>query len=156
MTPAIDLVRAKKITFKVHQYQHDPTTNSYGDEAAKALDTTPAQIFKTLVVETNTGELVVGVVPVSSMLDLKSIASATGAKKASMADKIKVQRTSGYVVGGVSPIAQRRQLTTVIDSTANNFETVLVSGGKRGLDIELSAADLAKLTKAFFADISTA
>jgi Cys-tRNA(Pro)/Cys-tRNA(Cys) deacylase len=119
-----------------------------------SLGADPKQVFKTLVVELNSGELAVGVVPVSGSLNLKAIANAANAKKAAMADKLKVQRSSGYVLGGVSPIGQRKPLTTIIDSSANNFSTVFVSAGKRGLEIELSASDLANLTSATFAPIS--
>ncbi len=155
MTPAIDLATKQQVAFTVHQYQHDPNVESYGDEAAAILKLNPAQVFKTLVVELNTGELVVGIVPVSGTLNLKTIASAAGAKKALMADKHKVQRTTGYVLGGVSPIGQRKRLTTIIDHSANNFETIFVSAGKRGLDIELAASDLAMLSNAKFASISS-
>jgi Cys-tRNA(Pro)/Cys-tRNA(Cys) deacylase len=156
VTPAIDLASKHNVVFTVHQYQHDPSVESYGDEAAANLGFDPNRVFKTLVVELNTGELAVGIVPVSGSLNLKTIAAATQAKKAVMADKLKVQRTTGYVLGGVSPIGQRKQLTTIIDSSANNFDSILVSAGKRGLDIELSARDLASLCKAIFAPISAA
>ncbi|MBL4672515.1 MAG: Cys-tRNA(Pro) deacylase [Arenicella sp.] len=156
MTPAIDLATKYNVVFTVHQYQHSPNIESYGDEAAATLGIDPKQVFKTLVVELNTGELAVGVVPVSGSLNLKAIASAASAKKAAMADKLKVQRSSGYVLGGVSPIGQRKQLTTIIDNSANNFSTIFVSAGKRGLEIELRASDLAALTGATFAAISTA
>lgn len=154
MTPAIDLARKNKIAFNVHQYKHDPNTTSFGHEATIALGLDPVRVFKTLVVELNTNELIVGVVPVSGSLDLKAIASAAKAKKAIMADKGKVQATTGYIIGGVSPLGQRKQLTTIIDVSANNFETIFVSAGKRGLDIELNANDLALLTKARFAEIA--
>lgn len=154
MTPAIELATKHKVAFTVHQYQHNSKAESYGDEAAVSLGVDPKQVFKTLVVELNSGELAVGVVPVSGSLNLKAIANAANAKKAAMADKLKVQRSSGYVLGGVSPIGQRKPLTTIIDSSANNFSTIFVSAGKRGLEIELSASDLANLTSATFAPIS--
>jgi Cys-tRNA(Pro)/Cys-tRNA(Cys) deacylase len=154
VTPAIELATKYKVAFTVHQYQHNSKAESYGDEAAVSLGADPKQVFKTLVVELNSGELAVGVVPVSGSLNLKAIANAANAKKAAMADKLKVQRSSGYVLGGVSPIGQRKPLTTIIDSSANNFSTVFVSAGKRGLEIELSASDLANLTSATFAPIS--
>lgn len=154
MTPAIELATKYKVAFTVHQYQHNSKAESYGDEAAVSLGVDPKQVFKTLVVELNSGELAVGVVPVSGSLNLKAIANAANAKKAAMADKLKVQRSSGYVLGGVSPIGQRKPLTTIIDSSANNFSTIFVSAGKRGLEIELSASDLANLTSATFAPIS--
>jgi Cys-tRNA(Pro)/Cys-tRNA(Cys) deacylase len=154
MTPAIDLANKYKVAFTVHQYQHDPSAESYGDEAAATLGFHANRIFKTLVVELNTGELAVGIVPVSRSLNLKAIAAAAKAKKAVMADSLKVQRTTGYVLGGVSPIGQRKKLATVIDSSAHDFNTILVSAGKRGLEIELSAHDLSTLTAATFAAIS--
>lgn len=154
MTPAIDLATEKKVVFKVHQYQHDSNADSYGSEAASVLNQDPNQVFKTLVVELNTGDLVVGLVPVSRSLNLKSIASAARVKKATMADKLKVQRTTGYVLGGVSPLGQRKTLKTIIDTSAHDFETIFVSAGKRGLEIELNATDLARLTNALFAAIS--
>lgn len=156
MTPAIDLANHHKVAFTLHQYQHDPNTTSYGNEAAGMLGLEPSRVFKTLVVELDTNELIVGIVPVSSTLNLKAIATSLKAKKASMADKRKVQNTTGYVIGGVSPIGQRKPLTTVIDSSANHFDTIFVSAGKRGLDIELSACDLAMLTSAMFAQIASA
>ena len=158
MTPAIDLLNQHSIDFKVHQYKHDPGVKSYGDEAATELGVNPQQLFKTLIVEAklNSGSvLVVGIVPVSSSLNLKSLAKAVGAKKAAMADKQKAQISSGYILGGVSPLAQKRPLKTVIDNSANKFTSIFVSAGKRGLDVELAPADLAKLTKASFADIAT-
>jgi Cys-tRNA(Pro)/Cys-tRNA(Cys) deacylase len=156
VTPAIELATKYKVAFTVHQYELNSDSESYGDDAAATLGIDPKQVFKTLVVELNTGELAVGVVPVSGSLKLKAIASAANAKKAAIADKRKVQRISGYVLGGVSPIGQRRPLTTVIDSSANDFDTIFVSAGKRGLGIELSAGDLADLTSATFARISAA
>jgi len=155
MTPAIELATKYKVAFSVHQYQHNSNVESYGDEAAASLGIDPKQVFKTLVVELNSGELAVGVVPVCGSLNLKAIACEASAKKASMADKLKVQRSSGYVLGGVSPIGQRKPLTTIIDRSAKNFSTIYVSAGKRGLEIELSANDLANLTNATFADISS-
>jgi Cys-tRNA(Pro)/Cys-tRNA(Cys) deacylase len=154
VTPAIDLATKKNIKFTIHEYQHDSSSASYGDEAASVLGQDPNQVFKTLVVELNTGELVVGLVPVSCSLSLKAIASAAKAKKAHMADKQKVQRTTGYVLGGVSPLGQRKALKTIIDNSAHDFETIFVSAGRRGLEIELSAHDLAVLTSAKFASVA--
>jgi Cys-tRNA(Pro)/Cys-tRNA(Cys) deacylase len=156
VTPAIELATKANVAFTVHQYQHDPNGESYGDEAATTLGIDPQQVFKTLVVELNTGELAVAIVPVSGSLSLKGIAAAANAKKARMADKLKVQRITGYVLGGVSPIGQRKRLTTIIDKSANNFDTIFVSAGKRGLEIELNASDLATLTGATFATIAAA
>ena len=153
MTPAIDLVRKQGIAHSLHEYPHDPKSESYGTEAAEKLGLDPDQVFKTLVAETDTGELVVAIVPVSGSLNLKQLAKAARAKKAAMADKQKVQRTTGYVLGGVSPLGQKKALRTVIDESAQAFDSIHVSAGRRGLEIELAPADLADLTRASFAPI---
>jgi len=154
VTPAIKLARKHKIPFNLHQYQHNTNADSYGQEAADALGLNPARVFKTLVIQLNNSDLIVGIVPVSGSLNLKATASVANAKKAVMADKLKVQTTTGYVLGGISPLGQRKPLTTIIDDSAKQFDTVFVSAGKRGLDIELNAYDLAKLTRAQFAAIN--
>ncbi|WP_372972356.1 Cys-tRNA(Pro) deacylase [Marinobacter sp.] len=153
MTPAVDLVRKEGIAHTLHEYPHDPRSESYGTEAAEKLGLDPDQVFKTLVAETDTGELVVAIVPVSGSLNLKQLAKAAKARKAAMADKQKVQRTTGYVLGGVSPLGQKKALKTIIDDSAQAFDTVHVSAGRRGLEIELAPADLANLTRASFASI---
>lgn len=155
MTPAIELVRKAGIAHQLHEYDHDPKSESYGTEAAEKLGLDPDRVFKTLVVETDAGELVVAIVPVSTSLNLKRVAKAAGAKKVAMADKQKVQRTTGYVLGGVSPLGQKKALKTVIDESAQAFDTIHVSAGRRGLEIELAPADLASLTRASFATIKT-
>lgn len=154
MTPAIDLARKAGISYQVHEYGHDPKSESYGTEAAEKLGLDPDRVFKTLVVETDAGELVVAIVPVSTSLNLKRVAKAVKAKKAAMADKQKVQRTTGYVLGGVSPLGQKKALTTVIDQSAQTRDAVFVSAGRRGLEIELAPQDLAMLTSAIFSDIA--
>ena len=153
MTPAINAAKKAKISYTVHEYDHDPAAESYGREAAEKLGVDPDRVFKTLVVDAG-GELCVAVVPVMRQLDLKLMAKATGAKKAAMADVKVVERTTGYVVGGVSPLGQKKRLTTVIDESARDAATLFVSGGRRGLDIELSPADLASLTRARFAPVA--
>ena len=153
MTPAINAAKKKKIAYKVHQYTHDPAHDSYGKEAAEKLDIAEERIYKTLVVQLDRGSLTVAVIPVSSMLSMKQIAKAAGAKKAAMADKEQVERSTGYILGGVSPLGQKKRLVTVIDSSAKDFPTIFVSAGRRGLDIELKPADLAALTSASFAKI---
>ncbi|RBP49384.1 Cys-tRNA(Pro) deacylase [Arenicella xantha] len=155
MTPAIDLAEASSTAYTVHSYQHDPHSQSYGTEAAEQLGLTPDQVFKTLVTTCPNGELIVGIVPVSKQLNLKALASAAGVKKIEMADKQKVQRVTGYLLGGVSPIAQKKPLRTFLDSSANKHATIYVSAGRRGLEIELSAADLCRLTNASYADIAS-
>jgi Cys-tRNA(Pro)/Cys-tRNA(Cys) deacylase len=152
-TPATVALTKAKVEFTTHAYDHDPAAKSYGLEAAEALGLAPEQVFKTLLVEVD-GKLTVGVVPVDKQLDLKAIAAAAGGKKAVMADPAAAERTTGYVVGGISPIGQKRALPTVIDSTATDHATVYVSGGRRGLDIGLAPADLITVTKARTAPIA--
>ena len=153
MTPAIDVAKKNKIAHKVHQYLHDSASESYGLEAAEKMGVPEGQVFKTLVVRLNTRELVVGVVPVSSMLSMKLIARAAGAKKAEMAPQSEVERSTGYVLGGVSPLGQKKRLKTIIDSSAINHSTIYVSAGRRGLEIELSPNELKRLVNGIFEDI---
>ena len=146
MTPGIDAASKAGIFHTIHEYDHDPGSAGYGNEAADKLGVDPARIFKTLVVAVESKTLAVGVVPVTGMLSMKLIAKAAGGKKAVMADPQEVQRRTGYVLGGVSPLGQKNRLKTFIDASAESFETVYVSAGRRGLEIELSPTDLAKLT----------
>jgi len=148
MTPGINFVKKHKIEHRIHQYIHDQSSESFGHEAADKMGVSQQRVFKTLVVMLDNRELVVGILPVSSMLNLKLIAKASGAKKAAMASPSDVERTTGYVLGGVSPLGQNRRLRTFIDSSAGEHLTVYVSGGRRGLEIELSPMDLAQLTNA--------
>lgn len=150
MTPAINSLKQSKIKYKVHEYNHDPKAESYGDEAAEKLGVSSDQMFKTLVVAISDRELAVAVLPVSKQLDLKLFAKALGIKKVLMADKKLVERITGYVVGGVSPIGQKKRLKTVVDISANNFETIYVSAGQRGMDIELSPQDLLSIVNGQF------
>ncbi|CAN7442317.1 Cys-tRNA(Pro) deacylase [Knoellia sp. LjRoot47] len=152
-TPATAALTRAKIAYAVRAYEHDPAAESFGLEAAQALGVAPARVFKTLLVDTGTG-LAVGVVPVDGTLDLKAIASALGVKKVAMADPDAAERSSGYVVGGISPIGQKRSLPTVVDVSATTHDTVLVSGGRRGLDLELSPEDLVRATGATLAPIA--
>ncbi len=147
MTPAINLAKKHKIAHSVHQYEHDDSAPSYGLEAAQKMAVAPQRIFKTLVVSLDDASLAVAIIPVETMLSLKAVAKALGAKKAQMADKNAVQRSTGYVLGGVSPLGQKKRLKTLLDQTAGEFESIFVSAGKRGLEIELSPADLLKLTQ---------
>ncbi|MEW1782695.1 Cys-tRNA(Pro) deacylase, partial [Arthrobacter sp. NPDC080086] len=137
-----------------HPYTHDPAAASYGMEAAEVLGIDPARVFKTLMVDVD-GRLAVGVVPVSGNLDLKALAAALGGKKAAMADPATAERRTGYVLGGISPLGQRQASPTVLDESALALETILVSGGRRGLDLELSPQDLIRLTGARTARIGT-
>ena len=153
-TPATAALAAAGVPFTLHPYSHDPSAPSYGLEAAQVLGIDPARVFKTLMVEID-GRLAVGVVPVSGSLDLKAFAAALGSKKAAMANPAAAERRTGYVLGGISPLGQRLPSPTVIDDTALGLDTILVSGGRRGLDIELAPGDLVLLTKAITAPIRT-
>jgi Cys-tRNA(Pro)/Cys-tRNA(Cys) deacylase len=155
-TPATEALSRAGVEFVLHAYDHDPDSTDYGNEAAEALGIDPLRIFKTLVVDLGSTrpELAVAVVPVAGMLSLKHAATALGAKRAAMADKALVARSTGYVLGGVSPLGQRTPLPTVIDETAQLWDTIYVSAGKRGLQVELAADDLARVTGATFADIA--
>ncbi len=155
MTPAIKLLDRNKIEHSVHAYEHNSNTESYGLEAVEALGVDAARVFKTLICELADGEYVVAVVPVSGQLDLKALAKSLSAKKATMADKAKAQTITGYVLGGVSPLGQKKRLRTVIDASAFEHTTVFVSAGKRGLDVELCPNDLTSLCRAQSASIST-
>jgi len=159
-TPATVALTRAGIAFTVRTYEHDPGADSYGLEAAAALGVAPERVLKTLLVAVDpsvgaagSDALTVGIVPVSGQLDLKAVAAAVGGKKATMADPAVAERTTGYVVGGISPIGQRRRLPTVLDATALEFDTVLVSGGRRGMDLELSPDDLVRVTGAVVAGI---
>jgi len=153
MTPGINAAKKAKILYKIHEYTHDPSSESYGSEAAEKMGMPEARVFKSLVISLDNKELAVGVVPVSSMLSMKLIARAAGAKKAGMAAKQDVERATGYVLGGVSPLGQKKKLKTIIDASAENLNTVFVSAGRRGLEIELNPSDLKTLTNGIFAEI---
>lgn len=155
-TPALTVLERAKVAHVVHEYVHDEAVSAetgYGLEAATALGVEAARVFKTLLCQVDR-DLVVGIVPVTSRLDLKAVAHAVGAKKATMANPDDAQRVTGYVVGGISPLGQKKRLRTVLDSSATAFETILVSGGRRGLDVELAAADLVTLTGAITSEIA--
>lgn len=150
MTPAIKQAEKAGISFKVHQYEHDPAVQAYGDEAAQAMGVEAHRVFKTLLFALNSEpkNLAVAVVPVSGQLNLKVAASVLGCKKASMADTKIAQNTTGYILGGISPLGQKKRLPTIIDESAYAFDTIFVSAGRRGLEIELSAYDLMTLCDA--------
>ncbi|WP_435970614.1 Cys-tRNA(Pro) deacylase [Streptomyces sp. Qhu_M48] len=154
-TPATVALTAAGTPFTLHAYEHDPASPSYGEEAAEALGVSPGRVFKTLVADVD-GELTVAVVPVAGQLDLKALASAVGGKRAAMADPAAAERTTGYVRGGISPLGQRKRLRTVLDSSAADHSSICVSAGRRGLEVELSPADLAALTSAVVAPIGRA
>ena len=146
MTPAIKLAQKNNISHAIHEYSHDASAESYGMEAADKLGLSPERVFKTLVVKLDGKDLAVAVIPVSSTLSMKLMAKAAGAKKAVMAEPQEVERATGYVLGGVSPLGQKKRLKTFIDTSAINFNTVYVSAGRRGLEIELAPGDLQRLT----------
>jgi Cys-tRNA(Pro)/Cys-tRNA(Cys) deacylase len=154
MTPAIDQLISLGVDHKLHQYTHDPQAASYGTEAAEKLAVTSQQVFKTLVVDTGHGVLAVALVPVDQQLNLKLLAKALSVKKVAMADPVMVGRSTGYLLGGISPMGQKRALTTVIDTSAQGYASIYVSGGRRGLEIELKAGDLARVTHGWFALIT--
>ena len=152
-TSAILALQKAGITPVIHTYEHDERAQAWGLEAAQALGLDPARVFKTLLVS-HEKALAVAVIPVASRLDLKAIAKQLGWKKAQLADPDLAQRTTGYVVGGISPLGQKKALPTLIDASAATHETVFVSGGRRGLDLELDPQVLAQLTKASFAEVA--
>jgi Cys-tRNA(Pro)/Cys-tRNA(Cys) deacylase len=152
-TPATALLSKQKIAFTLHPYDHDPRAQAYGEEAAAALGVDPARIFKTLIAAVD-GKLACAVVPVAARLDLKAFAAALGGKRAELADPAAAARATGYVVGGISPIGQKARLRVVVDASAQDFETVYVSAGKRGLQVQLAPADLLRATGAGVAAIS--
>jgi Cys-tRNA(Pro)/Cys-tRNA(Cys) deacylase len=151
-TPATEALSRAGVAFVLRAYDHDPRADSYGLEAAQALGVAPERVLKTLLATVD-GVLTVAVVPVSGQLDLKALARAVGGRRAEMADAAVAERATGYVVGGISPIGQRRAHPTVVDTSALAHPTVLVSGGRRGLDLELAASDLAAVTGATVAPI---
>lgn len=152
-TPATVALDRAGVAYEIRAYEHDPRASSYGLEAAEALGVEPGRVFKTLLVDTDRG-LGVTIVPVDTTVDLKAAAAALGAKKATMADPAVAERTTGYVVGGISPLGQKKQLPTVLDGSAEQHATILVSGGKRGLDIELSPQALLTLVRGGYAAIT--
>lgn len=148
MTPAINTAKRAKINFHIHTYEHDPAFHSYGEEAATKLGLETQRVFKTLIVAINSRTLAVAVLPVSQQLDLKRFAKALGVKKVAMADKKQAEKTTGYVLGGISPLGQKKRLKTIIDQSAMDYPTIYISAGRRGLEIELTAQDLSRLTAA--------
>ena len=152
MTPATKLLKANKIDFSIHEYEHDANAKSFGLEAAEKLNLRVEEVFKTLLV-TDEKNYFVAILPVHYQLNLKKVAQAVGAKKLKMSDPKDAERLTGYLVGGISPVGQKKRLKTVIDQSAVQLEKLYVSGGKRGLDIGLKPQDLAKVLSATFADV---
>ncbi|MCL4108387.1 UNVERIFIED_CONTAM: hypothetical protein GTU68_065415 [Idotea baltica] len=159
MTPAIETLKKAGVSYQLHEYAHDSLASSYGEEAALNLNIPSARVFKTLVVSCDptdkTKQLAIAIVPVSHQLNFKAVAKSLSTKKVSMADTNAAQNTTGYILGGISPLGQKKSLVTVIDVSAETFETIYVSGGKRGLEIEIAPLDLLELCKAKFAEIKT-
>ncbi|WP_335997265.1 Cys-tRNA(Pro) deacylase [Acinetobacter johnsonii] len=152
MTPATKLLKANNIDFSIHEYEHDANVKSFGLEAAEKLNLRVEEVFKTLLV-TDEKNYFVAILPVYHQLNLKKVAQAVGAKKLKMSDPKDAERLTGYLVGGISPVGQKKRLKTVIDQSAVQLEKLYVSGGKRGLDIGLKPQDLAKVLSATFADV---
>jgi Cys-tRNA(Pro)/Cys-tRNA(Cys) deacylase len=152
-TPATALLTKAKIAFTLHPYDHDPRAETYGDEAAEALGVAPTRIFKTLIALID-GKLTCAVVPVACRLDVKALAAAVGGKRGAIAEPAAAARATGYVVGGISPIGQKSRLPVVVDASAEEFDTVFVSAGKRGLQVELAPTDLLRAANARFAPIA--
>ncbi|KPV96970.1 Cys-tRNA(Pro)/Cys-tRNA(Cys) deacylase YbaK [Pseudoalteromonas sp. P1-9] len=150
MTPAIKTAEKAKIDFSVHQYEHDSSVASFGLEASEKLGVCSATVFKTLVASLDNGDLVVAIIPVDQKLNLKAVAKASKAKKAKMAEPLDVERSTGYVLGGVSPLGQKKRLKTLLDDSAKEHSTIYVSAGRRGLEIELKPSDLLSLTNGQF------
>jgi Cys-tRNA(Pro)/Cys-tRNA(Cys) deacylase len=153
-TPATAAVARAKVEHRIHRYRHDPAAPSYGLEAAERLGVDPAMVFKTLVADVD-GRLTVAVVPVAARLDLKALAVAAGGHRAAMAEPADAERATGYVVGGISPLGHRRRLPVFLDESMQGRPSVMVSAGRRGLELELAPADLARLSGGTFAPLAT-
>jgi Cys-tRNA(Pro)/Cys-tRNA(Cys) deacylase len=151
MTPAIEQLKKSDIKFDILSYEHDINNTNFGLEAVEKLNLNSAQVFKTLVLETSEQQLIVAVTPVTQQVNLKQLAKLCAVKKVMMADPQKVQASTGYILGGVSPLGQKKRLKTYIHSSALDFEMIYVSAGKRGLEVTLSAKSLAHITQASFA-----
>lgn len=155
MTPAIHLLKKHRIAHTVHSYMHDPRAASYGLEAAQKLGLAPQSVFKTLLASTETAELLVAILPVHAQLNLKALAACAGVKKAEMADPQRAQRSTGYLLGGISALAQKKALRTFLDSSAQRLDSLYISAGRRGLEVELAASDLLLLTQGHYAEIAS-
>ena len=153
MTPCINTVKKANIFFKIHEYTHDSSVKSYGLEAVTKLNIKEERVFKTLIVNIGDKELITCVIPVSSQLNMKLVSKAMGVKKASMAEKSDVEKSTGYILGGVSPIGQKKRLKTIIDSSAKQHKSIFISAGRRGLEIEVKPQDLQKVINGTFSEI---
>tara|TARA_R110000744_G_scaffold327664_3_gene433392 strand:+ start:1418 stop:1891 length:474 start_codon:yes stop_codon:yes gene_type:complete len=155
MTPAVKQLNKLALSYKLHQYQHDTSCQSYGLEAVDKLQVSAEFVYKTLVVDVDSRYLAVAIIPVVDTLSLKKLAKALKAKKIKMADANKVQNSTGYVLGGVSPLGQKKTLTTILDNSAKTLNTLFISGGKRGLEIELTPQNLVQSLQATYASITS-
>jgi len=153
MTPAVDAAKKLKVPFTLHQYEHDPKAESYGGEAAEKLKVDSERVYKTLVVSSPDNAMAVAVLPVNAKLSMKAIAAALGWKKAAMADKQAVMRSSGYVLGGVSPLGQKKRLPSVLHNDITKHTSVFVSAGKRGLEMEIVGTNLQQVLQAKLSNI---
>ena len=154
MTPCINYLIKAKVPYQIHEYEHDSDSKSYGLEAVEKLGQPDTKIFKTLVIDCGANDLAVAVISVAKSLNLKSCAKFLKTKKATMADAKLVERVTGYILGGVSPLGQKKRLKTIVDISAMNQETIFISASRRGLEVEISPHDLTKLTSGLFCDIS--
>ncbi|RDB44903.1 Cys-tRNA(Pro) deacylase [Halomonas sp. DQ26W] len=154
MTPAIRVLERDGATFELLSYEHDPRSAAYGEEAASALSLDPRSVFKTLVAQLDDGRLAVGIVPVTAQLVLKALAKAAGARRANMAEATEAERVTGYVLGGISPLGQKKHLPTFLDESAEDFAEIHVSGGRRGLEIRLAPDILVRLSNARLAPLA--
>lgn len=154
MTPAINFIEKAKIPYTLHEYTHDSSNTSYGLEAASKMNVDEKRVYKTIVVSLSNSKLAVGIIPVRSMLSMKLIAKSLKVKKATMADALDVERSTGYILGGVSPLGQKRRLQTILDSSAQEFSTIFVSAGQRGLELEINPHDLIKLSNGILHSIT--
>lgn len=154
MTPAIKFLQRMKAEFAIHEYSHCANTESYGLEACEKLGVSPYRVFKTLVTKLDSNQLVVAIIPVAQKLNLKQVAKTLKSKKAKMAEKAEVERATGYVLGGVSPLGQRKLLPSLLHQSAKDFSSIYISAGKRGLEVEIAPVLLCQLAKGEFADIA--
>ena len=154
MTPAINELKKNKVSFTIHKYKHDPKVTNYGLEASEKLDLDANMVYKTLLAQLNTKELIVAIIPVNKSLNLKEVATHFKVKNAVMANKDEAQKVTGYLLGGISAFGQKKRLRTVLDDSAKSFETIYISGGKRGLDLQINPDDIIKVLDANYSSIS--
>jgi Cys-tRNA(Pro)/Cys-tRNA(Cys) deacylase len=154
LTPAINELKKNKVSFTIHKYKHDPKVTNYGLEACEKLNLDANMVYKTLLAELNPKELVVAIIPVNKSLNLKALASYFNSKSAIMANKDEAQKVTGYLLGGISAFGQKKRLRTILDTSAKNYETIYISGGKRGLDLEIKPLDILEVLNCKYAEVS--